>query len=273
MNRYTWRTAVLEVVTLAIALVFAFPFYILVNLALRHANDQTSPLILTAQPTLDNFVSAWNEADLGSAILNSLMVTVLSVVIIVGISAMAAYPLVRLTWSLSRTAYWFVMVGLLLPFQVALIPLYVTIRDLGLLGTTWSLVLFYAGLQVPFSVFLYTGFLRAMPREYEEAAAVDGARPFTAFWRVVFPMMRPVTGTVVILNAIFVWNDFLTPLLYLSGSGSQTIPVALFGFVGEYAANWPIVFAGLIIGIAPILIVYFLLQKSVIQGFSGGLKG
>ena len=86
-------------------------------------------------------------------------------------------------------------------------------------------------------------------------------------------MMRPVTGTVVILNAIFVWNDFLTPLLYLSGSGSQTIPVALFSFVGEYQSNWPVVFAGLIIGITPILTVYFLLQKSVIRGFSGGLKG
>jgi len=273
VNRYTWRTGILEVVALAIAVVFAFPFYVLVNLAIRRANDQTSPLVPTAQPTFENFVAAWNDADLGLAVWNSLQVTVLSVVIVVAISAMAAYPLVRLTWSLSRVTYWIVMVGLLLPFQVALIPLYVTIRDIGLLGTTWSLVLFYAGLQVPFSVFLYTGFLRSMPREYEEAAAVDGASPFTTFWRVVFPMMRPVTGTVVILNAIFVWNDFLTPLLYLSGSGSQTIPVALFGFVGEYAANWPVVFAGLIIGIAPILIVYFLLQKSVIQGFSGGLKG
>lgn len=273
MNRYTWRTGVLEFVTLVVAVIFAFPFYVLVNLALRQANDQTSPLVPTSSPTLDNFAAAWNEADLGLAILNSLTVTVFSVIIIVGVSAMAAYPLVRLTWSLSRVSYWLVMVGLLLPFQVALIPLYVTIRDLGLLGTVWSLVIFYAGLQVPFSVFLYTGFLRAMPREFEEAAAVDGASPFTTFWRIVFPMMRPVTGTVLILNAIFVWNDFLTPLLYLSGSGSQTIPVALFSFVGEYAANWPVVFAGLIIGIAPILVAYFLLQKSVIQGFSGGLKG
>lgn len=273
MNRYTWRTGLLEILTLLVAVVFAFPFYILINLAFRRSNDQTSPLVPTTSPTLENFIAAWNEANLGLAVLNSAVVTVLSVVVVVVVSAMAAYPLVRLTWSLSRASYWLVMVGLLLPFQLAMIPLYVTIRDIGLLGSVWSLVIFYAGLQVPFSVFLYTSFLRAMPREYEEAASVDGASPFVAFWRVVFPMMRPVTGTVIILNAIFVWNDFLTPLLYLSGSGSQTIPVALFGFVGEYAANWPVVFAGLIIGIAPILIVYFLLQKSVIQGFSGGLKG
>ncbi|MCU1441574.1 MAG: Sugar transporter permease [Rhodoglobus sp.] len=273
MTRYTWRTGILEVLMLVVALVFAFPFYILINLAIRKENDQGSPLVPTFAPTIENFVNAWNQASLGGAIVNSLMVSVLSVVVIVFVSAMASYPLVRLTSRLSKTAYWVIMVGLLLPFQVALIPLYTTIRDIGLLGTTWSLVLFYAGLQVPFSVFLYTGFLRALPAEYEEAAWVDGAGPLTTFWRIVFPMMRPVTGTVIILNAIFVWNDFLTPLLYLSGSGSQTIPVALFSFVGEYQSNWPIVFAGLIIGIAPILIVYFLLQKTVIQGFSGGLKG
>ncbi|BDZ64768.1 carbohydrate ABC transporter permease [Agromyces mangrovi Wang et al. 2018] len=270
MTRYTWRTGVLEALMLVVAIVFAFPFYVLVNLSVRQVNDPTSPLVPTLTPTFENFVAAWNEADLASAIFNSLTVTVFSVVIVVAVSAMASFPLVRMTTRLSRTTYWLVMFGLLLPFQVALIPLYTTIRDLHLLGTTWSLVIFYAGLQVPFSVFLYTGFLRALPRDYEEAAQVDGAGPFTTFWRVVFPMMRPVTGTVIILNAIFVWNDFMTPLLYLSGSGSQTIPVALFSFVGEYAANWPVVFAGLIIGIAPILFIYFLLQKSIIQGFTGG---
>ena len=273
MNRYTWRTGVLEFVMLAVAVVFAFPFFILVNLAIRAPHDQTSPLIPTLAPTIANFVTAWNQANLGAAVLNSLLITVTSVITVVFVSAMASYPLVRLTSRLSRGTYWLVMIGLLLPFQIALIPLYTTMRDIGLLGTPWSLVLFYSGLQVPFSVFLYTGFLRAIPHEYEEAAAIDGAGPFRAFWQVVFPMMRPVTGTVVILNAIFVWNDFLTPLLYLSGSGSQTIPVALFSFVGEYQSNWPVVFAGLIIGITPILTVYFLLQKSVIRGFSGGLKG
>jgi raffinose/stachyose/melibiose transport system permease protein len=273
MNRYTWRTGLVEISMLLVAAVFAFPFYILINLSIKRENDPTSPLLPTFEPTISNYANAWTQANLANAIWNSLLVSVLSVGIIIIVSAMASYPLVRVTSRLSSWTYWTVMVGLLLPFQVALIPLYTTIRDLGLLGTIWSLVLFYAGLQVPFSVFLYTGFLRAIPREYEEAAWVDGAGPFNTFWRVVFPMMRPVTGTVVILNAIFVWNDFLTPLLYLSGSGSQTIPVALFSFVGEYISNWPVVFAGLVIGIAPILVLYFLLQKTVIQGFAGGLKG
>ncbi len=273
MNRYTWRTLSLEIVMMVVAIIFAFPLYILVNLALSSPNSAQTPLIPTAAPTLDNFVRAWQEAGLGSAILNSAIVTVLSVVIIVVISSMAAYPLSRVTSRLSTLAFWTIMVGLLIPFQLAMIPLYQTIRDMGLLGSIWSLVIFYAGVQVPFTVFLYTGFLRAMPRDYEEAAWMDGASPLLAFWKVVFPMLRPITGTVVILNSIHVWNDFFTPLLYLSGSANQTIPVALYAFVGEFTADWPLVFAGLVIGIIPILIAYFLMQKTIIQGFAGGLKG
>jgi raffinose/stachyose/melibiose transport system permease protein len=108
--------------------------------------------------------------------------------------------------------------------------------------------------------------------DYEYAAMVDGASHFQAFTRVVFPLLRPVTGTVIILTAVFTWNEFLIPLLYLGGSGSQTIPVAVYSFVGQYVAQWRLVFAGLVIGIAPILIVYFLLQNQMIEGFGGGLK-
>jgi ABC-type glycerol-3-phosphate transport system permease component len=110
------------------------------------------------------------------------------------------------------------LLGIILPFQLALIPLYQLMRDLQLLGTYTSLIIFYTGHQLPFTVFLYTGFLRALPRGYEEAALIDGASQFQAFRKIVFPLLRPVTGTVIILNAIFVWNDFLTPLLYVGGT-------------------------------------------------------
>lgn len=273
MRKYTWKTLILEIGMIATALVFAFPLYVLVNLSLKSSNDQSGALTPAFNPTVQNYVNAWNQAGLPSAILNSVIVCVVSVAIIVIVGSLAAYPLVRLTSRLSATAYWTIMIGLLLPFQVALIPLYQTMRDIGLLGSVWSLVLFYAGLQVPFTVFLYTGFLRALPREYEEAAWVDGAGTLRTFLTVVFPLLRPVTGTVIILNAILVWNDFLTPLLYLSGSDQQTIPVTLFSFIGQYVTDWNLIFAGLVIGIAPILVAYFAMQKSIIQGFSGGLKG
>jgi raffinose/stachyose/melibiose transport system permease protein len=165
------------------------------------------------------------------------------------------------------------LLGLVLPFQLALIPLYQIVRDLQLIGTYWSMIGFYTGLQLPFTIFLYTGFLRSIPRDYEHAAAIDGASQLEAFAQVVFPLLRPVTGTVVILNAIFTWNDFLTPLLYLSGSDRRTIPVAVNSFVGQYVTQWQLVFAALVVAIAPILVVYFLLQRTIIKGFASGLKG
>lgn len=273
MNRYTPRTLIRELVMITCTVAVAFPVYVLVNLSLRDSHDTSSVVAPTMSPTLRNYADAWRDAGLAGAIINSVVVTALSVVVIVVVSAMAAYPLARVTARWSRWVFLLVMVGLLLPFQLALLPLYHTIRDLRLLGSLWSLVLFYSGLQVPFATFLYVGFLRALPREYEEAALIDGASPTRAFRSVVFPLLRPITGTVVILNAIFVWNDFFTPFLYLSGTDRQTIPVAVFGFIGQYVSQWNLVFAGLVIAMLPILIVYFLMQRQIIKGFSGGIKG
>jgi raffinose/stachyose/melibiose transport system permease protein len=273
MRRYTSRTLLLEIVMIAVAVVFVFPVYVLVNLSLRDAGDSSSPVVPTSSPTLGNYAGAWRKAGLLSALGNSVVVTAVSVVVVIVLSAFAAYPLARATARWSRWAYVLFALGLMLPAQLALIPLYQTMRDLGLLGSVWSLIIFYSGLQIPFSVFLYSGFLRGIPAEFEEAAAIDGCGPVRTFLSVVFPLLRPVTGTVAILNAIFIWNDFLTPLLYLSGSSQQTLPVAVFQFVGQYSANWQLVFAGLVISAIPVLLVYFLMQKRIIQGFAGGLKG
>lgn len=273
MNRYRLRTFGLELLMIGAALVFFFPVYVLVNLSLKRPDDTSSPLAPVTDPTLANYGDAWRQGGLAGALANSAIVTIGSVALIVVISALAAYPLARVTRAWSRLTFYGFMAGMLLPMQLAMIPLYTTMRDLGLLGSVWALVIYYAGLQVPFSVFLYVMFLRAVPREYEEAAEIDGAGPLGMFVRVVFPLLRPVTGTVVILNVLHVWNDFLTPLLYLSGSDQQTLPVALFGFVGQYVSQWNLVFAGLVISIAPVLLVYFAMQRSIIRGFASGLKG
>lgn len=272
-QRYTWKTGVLEAVMIAVAVVFFIPAFVLLNLSVRESNDPAGPLALPTSFTLDNYADAWVQGNLGNALINSAVITITSVTVIVVVAAMAAYPLARIGRTWSKAVYILFLIGLLLPFQLALIPLYQTMRDLGLLGTVWSLVLFYIGLQMPFSIFLYAGFLRGLPLDYEEAASLDGAGSFRMFWGIVFPLLRPITGTVIILNILAVWNDFLTPLLYLSGSGQMTVPVTLYGFVGQYVSQWNLVFAGLVISITPILIVYFLLQRTVIQGFASGLKG
>lgn len=273
IKRYRPTTLLLEIVMIAATIVLFVPVYWLVNLALRKPNDPAPPLALPTQPTLQNFANAWVEGNLANASVNSAVVTVVSVLLIVTMSSMAAYPLARVARRWSSLAFGFFMAGLLLPLQLGMIPLYSTMRDLGLLGSVWGLVLFYVGLQMPFAVFLYTSFLRSVPIEYEEAALLDGAGPLKTFFHVVFPLVRSATGTVVITNVISVWNDFFTPLLYLSGSGQQTLTVSLYSFVNQYSSDWNLVFAGLVISMAPILILYFFLQKTVIKGFASGLKG
>ncbi|MFU8946203.1 carbohydrate ABC transporter permease [Mycetocola zhadangensis] len=273
MFRYTWRTAILEVVMICVGLIFLFPIYVLVSLAFKATGDQSSTLAPPLQPTFDNFVQAWEQGNLDAALLNSAIVTVISVAIVVVLAASAAYPLSRVGARWSKLTYLLFLAGLLLPVQLGMLPLYQTIRDLGLLGTLAGVILVNVGTSMPFSIFLYAGFLRALPADFEEAAALDGASPFRTFWSVVFPLVKPITGTVVILNAVATWNEFLVPLLYLSGSEQKTITVAVYGFVGQYGAQWNLIFAGIVISILPVLIAYFFMQRYIVQGFAGGLKG
>lgn len=273
-KRYRLPNLALEAAMILAAVVYVFPLYVLIQLSFRSMQSVAqSPLALPNFLYWENYVRAWSSAALGKSLINSTIITVLSVALLVVLGSLAAYVLARRKERLSYGVYLLFLAGIIVPLQLGLIPLYRLVRDLHLLGTHASLVLFYAGHFLPLVVFLYTGFLRVIPREYEEAALVDGANHAQVFTRIVFPLLRPITGTVVIINSVFIWNDFLTPLLYLGGTNKTTIPVAIYQFVGQYDSQWGLVFAGLIIGSVPILVLYFLLQRHVIKGFASGLKG
>jgi raffinose/stachyose/melibiose transport system permease protein len=256
------------------ALLFVVPLYILINLAIRPVDELKPALLPTTRPTTDNLIEAVTTSNLGPAMVNSTVLTTISCLAIVMLATMAAYPLARSTARLSNLTFYLFLIGMLLPFQVALLPLYLMMRDLHLLGSLWSLIIYYAGLQMPFAIFLVTTFLRtSVPLEYEQAARIDGCGDLRAFIHVVVPLLRPVLGTLIILNAVGIWNDFFTPLLYLAGSHQETTPVVIFQFVGQFTTEWPLVFSGLLISMAPILILYLIFQRYVIHGFAGGLKG
>lgn len=272
--RYGARTFALEIVYVMFAIAALFPIYILVTVAFKSPPAVAESTL--APPTelyLENFVTAWTKADLLGAMLQTLLITVLTVAGLIALGSAAAYGLVRGGRRLHRLTLLFLTLGITIPIQLGMVPLYQLMRDLQLLQTPWSVILFSVGSQLPITVFLYSGFLAVQSREYEEAARVDGANAFQTFSRIVFPLLRPITGTVVILSTIHVWNDFLTPLLYLSGSDSRTLTVAIFSFRGEFATQWGVVFAGILIAIIPVVTLFFLLQKYVIKGFASGLKG
>jgi raffinose/stachyose/melibiose transport system permease protein len=272
--RYGLRTFTLELVMIAVAVAFLFPVYALVTLSLKDSQQiAAAPLAPPTAPTLGNFSEAWSRASLGSALVNSTVITVVSLAVLIAVGSFAAYFIARSMTRLGYGLYVLFLLGIVLPFQLGMIPLFTMVDDAGLLGTYQGMIIFYTGIQLPFTIFLYTGFIRALPADYADAALIDGASHFRAFRQVVFPLLRPVTGTVLILNAVFVWNDFLTPLLYLGGSDKETIPVRVFSFVGQYVSEYGLVFAGLVLAALPILAIFLVLQKYVIKGFSSGLKG
>ncbi|TDD62524.1 carbohydrate ABC transporter permease [Kribbella antibiotica] len=271
---YRPRTFVLELVMVAVAVAFLFPVYALVTLAFKDPGQiANAPLSPPNPPSVDSFGTAWQSASLGSALLNSTLITVSSVLALIVLGSLAAYFLARRASRLSYSLYILFLVGIILPFQLGMIPLYQLVNDLGLLGTYQGMILFYTGIQLPFTVFLYTGFIRSLPADYTHAALIDGASHLQAFRHVIFPLLRPITGTVLILNAVHIWNDFFTPLLYLGGSGRETVPVRIFAFVNEYTSDYGLVAAGLVLAALPILVVFLVLQRYVIRGFSSGLKG
>ncbi|MFE3827035.1 carbohydrate ABC transporter permease [Streptomyces sp. NPDC059092] len=265
---------VLELVMIAVAVVFLFPVYALITLAMKDPRQiAESPLSPPAPPTLANFGDAWTSASLGPALVSSAVITTVSLLLLILLGSTGAYYLARRARGLGYGLYVLFLLGIVLPFQLGMIPLYELVDNLGWLGTYQGMVLFYTGIQLPFTVFLYTGFIRALPADYAQAALIDGCDHRQAFTRIVFPLLRPITGTVIILNAVFIWNDFFTPLLYLGGSGKETVPVGVFSFVGQYVSDYGLVFAGLVLAALPILLVFLLLQRYVIKGFASGLKG
>lgn len=272
--RYRLPNLILEVLMILLAIVFLLPVYVLVVSAFKTGSEiAKSALALPEGLHLENFARAWGEASLGTALLSSALVAVTSVVLLVMLGSAAAYAIVRGGRRFDDLLFFFFVAGITVPIQLGMVPLYQLMRDLGLLNNPLSLIIYNTGHLLPMTVFLYAGFIRVSSITYEEAARVDGASAVQVFTRIVFPLLRPITGTVVILHAIAIWNDFLVPLLYLGTSDFRTVPVAIFAFQGEYATQWGIIFAGLLIAILPILLVYFMLQKYIIKGFASGLKG
>jgi raffinose/stachyose/melibiose transport system permease protein len=277
LSRYTYRTLVREFVFILGAAVYCVPFYFLIALALQTTEQNLkTPFAFPWPPHVENFATAWNtggRGGLGPALESSLIITLSSVVVLIVLGSLCAYTIARRLGRLSNFVYISFVVGIILPFQLAIIPLYIAMNHLGLVGTYLGMIVLNIGLLMPFTVFLYTGFIRALPRDYEEAAQVDGAGVLRTYARVVFPLLRPITATVAVLVGVSVWNEFFTPLIFLAGSRAETLPVAVYSFAGEYSNQWNLIYAGVAVSIAPILAFFLFAQRQLIRGFTSGVKG
>lgn len=275
--RYTPRTFLRECSMVLIGLLWLLPFFLLVNISLKPGGFEVygSPFQLPSSPTLSNYSTAWQgsaEGSLGQGFVSSAIITSISVLLLIAIGSLTAYTIARRGGRASRLLTLLFTFGLILPVQLGTIPLYAELRKLGLVGTYAGMIIIYLGLLMPLTIFLYMGFLRSLPLDYEEAARVDGASPLRVFFRVVFPLLRPATGTVAILCGLIIWNDFFTPLIFLGGSSHATLPVVIYGLVAGLGTEWNVIFAAVAISVAPLIIFFIFAQRQLIRGYSGGIK-
>lgn len=270
-NKYSSKTFIGEILAILLGLVFLVPFYYLITNSLKpFAEILTNTSALPKVLMLDNYVNAFEKLDYLKVFTNSLIITVVSNVVLVIFCSMAAYMLVRTKKKISNIIFMTFVAAMIIPFQSIMIPLIKTAGNFGMLNSIWGLVIMYLGFGSGMTIFLYHGFVKGIPVELEEAAIIDGCSRFGVFWRIVFPLLKPITVTIVILNSLWIWNDYLLPSLVLQDPGLRTIPLATFFFFGQYTKQWDLALAALVLGIIPLLIFFFSMQKHIIKGITSG---
>ena len=261
---------------LIIAIIIISPFYISLIYSLKtHSDISLNRLSWPENPTLENYTRVIRENPyVKIGFRNSLITTIPTVLILLIITSMAAYVLARNSGKFYKIAYSVFISGILIPFQCIMLPLYLNMYHLGLTSSNIGFIIARSGYQVSISILAVTGFVKTVPRELEEAAMIDGCNIFRTFWQVVFPLMTPVNITQVVLNTLFVWNDYNVAVVLLRSDVSRTLPLAQIIYFGENTTELNLAFAFFMMSAIPIIILYLITQKYIISGImSGAVKG
>jgi raffinose/stachyose/melibiose transport system permease protein len=262
---------VLEPLMIVFALVFIFPFvFVLISAFKPDAAIMMNPISLPTSFFFDNFIKAWKVMQFPKTFANTLFITAGGVGGIVLVSSLAAYMLARTGTKYSTLIYFLFAAAQVIPFQIIMVPEAVLASDLHLTNL-WGIVLLYWGLGAPTAIFMYHGFVKGVPKELEESAAMDGAGQFYIFFKIVFPLLTPITASIVILDALWIWNDFLLPLVIVKNG---TLQLEQMAFHGQFLKEYGPMTASLVLSALPIVIFYLFLQKYIIKGIAAGaVKG
>jgi raffinose/stachyose/melibiose transport system permease protein len=267
--------AIKIIVLICALVVYMFPFVMVIINSFKTKRDiikEPMALIGSHGASLDNYVEAFHKMNFIRAFLNSLCITGVSVVLIIITSAMCAYLFVRMDYKINKIFFGLMIASMVIPFQVIMIPL-VSIYggNLHILNHRLTLILMHVGFSTAQSVFMYHGFIKSnIPMSLEEAAKLDGCTKYQTFFRIVFPLLKPTTATLVILYAMGIWNDFLLPSLVLTQKELYTLPIATQMFYGTYSSDLGLIMASLLMVAAPVIVLYLFLQKYIIAGVVAG---
>lgn len=256
-----------------------FPLYMTIIIAFKQPSEMTNSvagaLAFPAHWSLGNFAEAMRVTDFWHSLANSVIITAVTIVFSILLHSMAGYAIGR---SMARKKgykflYFYIVSGMFVPFAILMMPLVKQTAQIGL-DNKLGVIILYLVFYMPLNVMLYSGYLKNIPLAMEEAAEIDGATTWRAYWRVIFPMMKPMHATVAILTALSTWNDVMTPLVIMSGSGQNTLPLAQLNFQSQFGTNYNLAFASYLLALIPILIFYVICQKQILSGVANGaVKG
>lgn len=271
-ERINWPVTILLI---AGVITVIFPLYMTVVIALKKPSEMTNDiagiLSLPKHFSLSNFAEAMKVTDFWNSLGNSLLITIVTVVFAILIHSLLGYVIARnkAHSKFYKFIYFYVVSGMFVPFAILMMPVVKQTAQMGLANRAGVIIL-YLVFYMPMNVLLYSGYLTNIPMALEEAACVDGASTWTTYWKIIFPIMKPMHATVAVLTALGTWNDVMTPLVIMSGTGKNTLPLAQLNFQTQFGTNYNLAFASYLLALLPILIFYLICQKHILNGVVNG---
>jgi raffinose/stachyose/melibiose transport system permease protein len=265
--QYLILTAVAVLALAPLVLMWSSAFKTQLEIALN-------PLAFPTHLNLDNLIEAWTNGHYSTYSLNSVIVTIPTVIGVVALSCLAGYGFAKLKFAGSRLFFYLFLLGLMVPFQSFMVPLYFDMQQYGLLETYWAMILPGIGLGMPFGIYMMQAFFRGLPSEISDSARVDGCNELQVFWHIILPLTAPAVSSLTIFQSLWTWNSFLMPLLYLNSEAFRPLPLGMMFFQSRYVSQYNLISAGVLITSFPIIVVFLLLQRRFLQGLTAGaLKG
>ena len=271
-ERVNWPITILLILGLVTVI---FPLYLTVVIAFKKPSEMTNSisgiLSLPKSWSFSNFAEAMRVTDFWHSLGNSVLITIVTVVLSILIHSMIGYVIGRSksTSKFYKVAYLYIVSGMFVPFAILMMPLVKQTAQMRI-DNIFGVILCYLVFYMPMNVLLYSGYLTNIPMALEEAACVDGASTWTTYWKIIFPIMKPMHATVAVLTALGTWNDVMTPLVIMSGTGKNTLPLAQLNFQTQFGTNYNLAFASYLLALLPILIFYLICQKHILNGVVNG---
>ncbi len=273
-KKYTKKTLATEIIMILVAIVFVIPLYYLVISTFKNQQQiLESPLGLPSSLSLSNYAKALGTMNYWKNFGNSLLITGVSVLVVVIFGSMAAYSYSRHQTKFSKFVGILFLLGFMVPAQTTMLPLFTVMKGLHLINSYGGMILLHSN-QCVFAFMLYRGFIQTIPAELEEAAQIDGCNMWQSFWMITFPLLQPITITIVVFNVMWIWNDFMLTYLFLNSSSKATLIMQVFNGVGTFSNDWSMMMAALVLALLPMVIFYLVMQKQIIEGVAAGaVKG